>query len=203
VFREEFASGFTPALVTERFIQLAPAVTKVSMGFFSNLIRGAGRLVRGFLGGAPVATAAAAPSQIAAAPVLTSFRQVAGRAARRALPLAAAGGAFAVGDVAISQLLEPGTGADGVGGGNGRTVRTTIVVTQNAMTGEIIRREVRKGAPFLMGRDVQIANRVFRQSTRLQRRLPKKIVRQSQRSALVNRVVSSALERAACPTGEK
>jgi len=164
------------------------------MGFFSNLLRSGAKILGSVLGfGGP---AVARPS------VATAFSRI-GVGAARAGGLVAAGAAFGAGDIGIQALLSGPSGGvqiqPGATGGNGRSVRQTIVVTRDSMTGQITRTEVLRGAPFLMGRDVQVANRVFRQSTKLQRRLPKKIVRQSQRTALVNRVVSSALERAACP----
>lgn len=176
---------------------LVPVKSEVGVGFFSNLLRSGAKILGSVLGfGGP---AVARPT------VATGLQRI-GAGARRAGALVAAGATFGAGDVGIQALLSGPSGGVQIpgqegtaGGGNGRSVRQTIVVTRDSMTGVILRTEVLRGAPFLMGRDVQIANRVFRQSTRLQRRLPKKIIRQSQRSALVNRVVSSALERAACP----
>lgn len=162
------------------------------MGFFSNLLRTGGRILGSVLGFGQQA----APR--VARPVAAAFRQVPSVVRRGGL-LAAGGAAFAAGDVALTSALSQVPAAANLGGGNGQTVRQTIVVTRDVSTGQVISSEVRMGAPFLMGRDVQIANRVFRQSTRLQRRLPKKLVSKSQRSMLLDRVVSSALERAGCP----
>jgi len=172
-----------------------------AVGFLSNLLRTGSRLVRGFLGiPTRVTPGAIAPVISPAVTAVAGSRVV--RVARGAAGLAAAGGAFAVGETAVQQLLGTGeaTVAPGaIAGGNGRTVRQTIIVTRDAATGATISAEMRQGAPFLMGRDVQIANRVFRQSVRLQRRLPKKVVKQSARSALLNNVVDNALKRASCP----
>lgn len=174
----------------------------VTLGFLSGLLTVGRTLLGAFTG-------AAAPVARAIAPAIQRLPTF----VRRGGALLAGGAAFGAGDVGIQALLAQGSGVQipGVegqpspaGGGNGRTVRQTIVVTRDTMTGNIIRTEVKQGAPLLMGRDVQIANRVFRQSQRLQKRLPKKIIKQSRRAALTNLVVEGALERAACPpTREK
>lgn len=183
--------------IAERNIQIQQSGTGIKripqMGFFDLLISGGKALLRAVTGGgflAPRAAAQTVAPAVRAAPALAAARRGA----------VVAGGVGVATGLGLSTL---GGGADGdpamIGGGNGRTVRQTIVITRDTATGEIIRQVVLQGAPFLMGRDVQIANRVFRQSTRLQKRLPKRLVRQTRRSALTQQVVEQALERAACP----
>lgn len=162
------------------------------MGFFDLLIRGGKALLQTFIGGGIAAPRAAARTAVAAVP-----RAPQALAAARRGAIVAGGVGVATG-LGLSTLGDDGDPAM-IGGGNGRTVRQTVVITRDTATGEIIRQVVLQGAPFLMGRDVQIANRVFRQSTRLQKRLPKRLVKQSRRAALTEQIVEAALTGAACP----
>jgi len=170
------------------------------MGFFGDLISGAGRLVRGFLG--VPAAAAAAPVARAIAPAIARGGTRLGRVGRAVGGAVGLGGAFAVGEAGVGALIGDGDGGGGGVGGNGRTFRRTIVQTVNREDGAVIRQEVRRGAPFLMRRDVIVAKRVFRMASKLHGKLPRRTVRQSRVKALTDRVVESALDRAACPTTE-
>jgi len=166
--------------------QASFAVRPPMVSFLQRVIGVGTQLVRGFLG---------IPAR--AAPVVTAAARRIPTTIRRGGALIAGGAAFGAGDIAISELL--GGGGVGAAGAGGRTVRNTIIVTQNADTGEIIKKEVRRGAPFLMGRDVQIANRVIRMSRKLAGRIPKQAVKTSRRKLLTDLVVERALENQACP----
>lgn len=178
---------------------ISPGVVRGKpMGFFGNVFRGITGAIKGFLG----VPARAAPAA----------RFVGGRAAaqptRRALArlggAAALGGAFAGGDLAVGALAGGGDiGGDGGVGGNGRTFRRTIIQTIDSDSGEVLKQRVRRGSPFLMRTDVIVAKRVFRMATKLHGKLPRRTVRQSRVKALTDRVVESALDRAACPTSDK
>jgi len=170
-----------------------------TMGFLSGFLNIGKKILGTFLGGGAPARALPRPVSIA-----TGARRVGatrfGRAGRALAGAGALGGAFAVGETAVGGLL----GGDGDGaGGNGRNFRRTIVLTIDSDTNEIVRRKVLAGAPHLMNRDLQIAKRVFRLSSKLHMKLPKRMVRQSRTKALTNQVVEQALQRAAlpCPTG--
>jgi len=156
------------------------------MGFFSSLIKtvtGIGRAVLGI--------------PAAAAPVA---RRVAGAVVRQApgiLGGVAAGAAFAGGQA----LLAPGAaGQVGVTAGQG-LVRQTIVQTFDRMTGQVVRTEVLKGAPFLMRREVTALKRVVRLVRQANARIPKITREKSKLAQLKDRLVSDALSRGACPTG--
>lgn len=165
------------------------------MGFFSSLL-GIGKVL---LRGAGILPPAAikAPASIAL-PVADRARRAAAAAARRRTGAIAAGAG--AGGLGLGLLAGDGdmAGTGGVGG-NGRTFTRTIVQSVDSETGDVLRQEVRKGTPHLMNNDLAIAKRVFRLSSKLSRRLPKKIVRMSRAKMLTQQVVENALERASCP----
>jgi len=171
------------------------------MGFFSNFLGRAVQIVGRGLGIIPPAARAVA----AAAP--TAVRATA-RAARSVAPAVAGGvaGGVALGAVAGAvdggvQVAAGTTAAMGMGG-NGDTFRRTIVQTIDSRTGELRKQVVLAGAPHLMNRDLQIAKRVFRLSSKLHTRLPKRVIRPSRQKQLTMQVLDNALQRAAlpCPT---
>lgn len=84
--------------------------------------------------------------------------------------------------------------------GAGRRTRT-IVQTLSA-DGTVVRQKVLRGSPHLMNRDLMIAKRVFNVSTKLHAKLPRKTVKESEVTALKNRIVKNALDKAGapCPT---
>jgi len=166
------------------------------VGFFSNILN-IGKRLLGFGG------AAAAPARAIATrgPVSVGMRSrigAAGRGARAIGGAVALGGGFALGESIFAPGEEGMAGIAGVGG-NGQTFRRTIVLTIRADDGVIIRRKVLEGSPHIMNKDIQIAKRVFRASTKLGGRLPKKVVRRSRKSMLMDQVMENALERASCP----
>jgi len=79
--------------------------------------------------------------------------------------------------------------------------RRTIVETFSPESGAITKREVLKGAPAVMQSDVAAANRLNRALRRLNKKQPKKLVRETEITSLKNEVVASALRRARddCP----
>jgi len=166
------------------------------VSFFGNLLN-IGKRLLGIGGGA----AAAAPAAAAIVPRVTAgagsaAARAAARAARAGAGAVALGGGFALGESIFSG--DDGAAVEGVGG-NGNTFRRTIVLTIRASDGVIVRRKVLEGSPHLMNKDIQIAKRVFRTSTKLGGRLPKKVVRRSRKSMLMDQVMENALERASCP----
>lgn len=81
--------------------------------------------------------------------------------------------------------------------------RRTIVETFDPATGAICKSETLKGAPAVMQSDVAAANRLNRALRRLNKKQPKKLVRESAITQLKNEVVESALRKARdpCPPG--
>lgn len=170
---------------------------KPQMGFFSSLISGIGKVV-GVVGRAvgilPAAAAAvAAPVARVAAPIVRAAPRALVTAARIAAPAAVAGAAFAVGE----RILAPSglaAGGGAITGGNGRTMRVTRVATIDLATGEVIRTEDFKGAPFLMRNDVLIAKRVFRMASKLHGRMPARTRKQSLASTLKDKIMTKAID---------
>lgn len=81
----------------------------------------------------------------------------------------------------------------GFGGGNGRTATRTIVQTMDLATGKIIREKFMEGSPHIMNKDVTAANRLFKQTRKLDRRLPRKTVRESKTKQLADAAIDKAL----------
>jgi len=78
-------------------------------------------------------------------------------------------------------------------GGNGVTHRQTIVQTIDNATGEVIKEDIRRGAPFLMKHEIQVAKRVFKTVIKLSGKLPRKTVKESETTALKNQLTNKAL----------
>lgn len=160
------------------------------MGFFSSLLRGVGRVATSFLGITAPAAAAAAPivRRAAASPIV---RRV-GRGALALGGAAALGGAFAGGEALAGGGFE-GDGT-GVSGGNGLTFRRTVVETINRESGDVVRVQVLRGAPFIMRHDIIVAKRVIRMASKLGRTKGlRHTVRQSVASQLTEEIKDQAL----------
>jgi len=84
----------------------------------------------------------------------------------------------------------------GFGGGNGRTATRTVVETMDLASGNITRRKVMPGSPFLMNADVKAAKKVFRQSAALAKRIPRRTVKESATTQLKNAAIDSAIRNA-------
>ena len=184
------------------------------MGFFSSILGGAARIAGRFFGvGAPIATRGAARVLPFVGPPVP--RSLLGRAARGLGAAAAAGGAFAAGDVALSALLDGGDGqplaiagggAVGAGcpGGATGNIVTTLVITRNA-AGQIICSRRLRGSPHLMNSDLIVAKRVRRVASSLAQKLVPRTRKQSKAARLTEAVQDAVMRRvtqdAACPTG--
>lgn len=183
------------------------------MGFFSSLIGGAASLAGRFLGIAPAAATSVIARPGAQALAAAARPSLLRRAVTGLGTAAAAGGAFAAGDVALSALLDGGddgaivggaaVGAGCPGGATGNIV-TTLIITRNA-AGEIICTRRRRGSPHLMNSDLIIAKRVRRVASSLAQKLVPKTRKQSKAARLTEAVQDAVMRRvtqdAACPTG--
>lgn len=74
--------------------------------------------------------------------------------------------------------------------------RRTIVQTFDPRTGAVTKQEIQSGAPAVMQSDVAAANRLNRALRRLNKKQPKRLVRESPVTQLKNEVVESALRKA-------
>lgn len=172
-----------------------------TMGFFSRLISGAGKILGGILG-IGGATAAAVPR------IATRAAPLARRIGGVVIPGAVAGGAFALGEAALAgtglQRAQVGPGAAMVGGNGERTTFTTVTTVLNA-TGEIIASRQLRGSPFLMNVDLVTFKRVGRSLRKGARRAGVRAPRQSTTAFLTEQIQEQALKRALfgqlCPTG--
>lgn len=84
----------------------------------------------------------------------------------------------------------------------GRVRKRTIVESFDPLTGVVLRRKVHMGGVAVFAADAAAARRLFRQVRKLDARLPRKTVKESQVKQLTDRVVKNALERAGddpCP----
>lgn len=85
----------------------------------------------------------------------------------------------------------------------GRQRKRTIVETFDPLTGAVLRRKTTPGGVAVFAQDAAAARRLFRQVRKLDARLPRKTVKESQVKQLTDRVVKNALERAgddpSCP----
>jgi len=170
------------------------------MGFFSKLLGTVAGVAGRFLGVPAVGAvrqAVVAPAARALAAGGAAGRVLArSRVGRGALALggaAALGGAFAGGEALAAGAIDD----DGVGivGGNGLTVRRTIVQTINRQTGEVVRARVLRGAPFIMRHDIIVAKRVIRMASKLGRTKGlRHTVKQSVASQLTEAIRDQALD---------
>jgi len=171
------------------------------MGFFSNLLRTGARLL-GFSAPAPARAAArvaprVVPRVFPAGPVGTRGSRI-GRAAVVAGGTVLAGAGFAIGDQVVGALTDGGGGVMGEGG-NGETFRRTIVQTIRSDDGVLVKQVILRGAPHLMQHDLVVAKKVFRLSSKLHQRLPKRTVKTSRIKLLTQQVLENALEARIAP----
>jgi len=88
--------------------------------------------------------------------------------------------------------------------GNGRTANRTIVETMDLVTGQIIRRRMMPGTPHLMNSEIRAAKKVFKKSADLQKRIPRRTVKQSEVTQLKNALVRRAFQNVTvAPSGGK
>lgn len=158
------------------------------VGFFSSVLN----IGRRLLG---IAAPVAAPVARVAAPIARRVAPIARRGAAVVGGGIAAGAGFAVGE---SVFGGDGGGvlsaAGGMVGGNGETFRRTIVQTIRADDGVVIKNVFLRGAPHLMQHDLVVAKKVFRLSTKLHQKMPKRTVRTSRIKLLTQQVLENALE---------
>jgi len=171
------------------------------VGFIDSILGFGKKIIGGlFGGGAATAVARQVIPRVGAAAAAQRVGASAARIARAGAGAVALGAGFAVGESIFSPEQQEALAAQGgMGGGNGFSFRRTIVQTIRSFDGVILNIEVLRGAPHLMNRDLQTAKRVFRISSKLGARLPKKMVRMSRTKMLMQSLQESALERAISP----
>jgi len=156
------------------------------MGFFSSVLAPVLAGAAGAILGPEAATAiggllGTTAAGVVGGPVLTPAQ------------LTAAGGTAA-------QIIAA-TGGAACPAGTGGARKVTIIQTIN-QAGQVIKQITHKGGVAVFQSDVAAANRVARQVTSLNKRMPRKTVKESQTTALKNRLINNALEQAgdkACP----
>ncbi len=153
------------------------------MGFFSDLL-GTGAAIAGRFLGVPAAAAAPAAVQ----PMALQ---------RLAEPPPAVVLAKGVGPGIGPGVITPRQAqALGIGTGGRGAFKQTTVNTIDRATGKIIKTETFRGGVAVRAADVAAAKRVFRQVSKLGKRLPRKTVQPTAVKLLTERVVKNALERA-------
>lgn len=90
----------------------------------------------------------------------------------------------------------------GFGGGNGKESTRTIVETMDLRTGKIVRRKILAGSPHLMNKDIAAARKVFRATSKLHARMPRRTVRESKTKQLTDAAVDKALRSVNCDDGK-
>ena len=178
------------------------------VGFFDTILN-IGKRIIGLPVSAPARRALPAPVARTALPARRTFGRaaVAGGAGVLGGGILATIGQSIFGDSGSAatavQALPRGDGGGGVPlaamGGNGMSFRRTIIQTIRSDDGVVIRQEIKQGAPHIMNKDIQIAKRVFRMSTRMHNKLPKRTVRPSRMKQLTAQVLENALRDKACP----
>lgn len=154
------------------------------MGFFSSLLTTVGSVAGAFLGTQAAAPVAAPLAQIAAPPAAT------------VIPAGILGGVAQIGAQAAQAALRTGVAPGAACPPTGRLRRRTTVETFDPVTGVVCRSETFAGGVAVRDSDVTAAKRVFRQVRRIDKRLPRKTVKESAVKQLTDRVVKNALERA-------
>lgn len=152
------------------------------MGFFSDILTFAAPIAGAFLG-VPQAPAAAAP-----APARISAPQQPAALLAKVAP----GGRPLISPEQAQQVL----------GASGRLRRRTTTETFDPVTGVVTKTETFAGGVAVRQSDVVAARRVFRQIAAINKRIPRKTVKESQVKQLTDRVVKNALERAGDLNGE-
>jgi len=92
-----------------------------------------------------------------------------------------------------AQIIKATGGATAAATGGMRKI--TIVQTLNA-AGQVVKQKTTKGGVAVFQSDVTAANRVARQVRRLEKRMPRKLVKQSETARLKEEVTEAALRRA-------
>jgi len=77
-------------------------------------------------------------------------------------------------------------------GGNGQFATRTRVERLNVLTGEVSVVSLRPGSPHLMNSEVNAAKKLFRQVAALNKRMPRKTVKQSKMAKLTEAAVDAA-----------
>lgn len=180
------------------------------MGWFSNIIGPVLKVGAGvFLG---EAAAEAVGSFLGEEPAMQIEKaatvSVAGTGAAgiRGVPIGDVQAALAAGRTIVPSVAIAGTpGARPIVAGGAiaiagtKNIVTTIVETRNA-TGQLIRTETLKGAPFLMKTDIVAAKRVHKKFVKLGQKLPRRTVQQSQASKLTEAIQDKAMQQILGPS---
>lgn len=155
------------------------------MGFFSSLLKIVAPVAGAFLG------VQAATGQVTAQAVPRTLPTVTGDTSGlsvMAQQRVAAGTVVARGSVSRAEALAMES--------RGRLRKRTIVQTFDPVTGAVTSVQTFPGGVAVRSSDVAAARRVFRQIRKLDAKLPRKTVKQSQVKQLTDRVIKNALERA-------
>jgi len=187
------------------------------MGFLSDIVGGIGKFVGGVFGlpQAPTpAPTAAVPQPLATAqPGPTPFQRVlespfvTGPLAPGFQLARRAGALVGPGLAQVAGAISPAAGGVAMlRGGNGQFVRQTLVNTIDLQSGQIVRQEVLKGAPFLMNNDIRKLRGIAKKVSKANSRIPRRTTKQSVSAALTEATVQQALQlvrtggaRALCP----
>jgi len=168
------------------------------MGFFSNLLQTVAPIVSSFVPGGSLITAAATGLGLlgpAGPPAITTQ----GPSTLGRPPLTSVVQQRDVRVAALAGQVDPRVVQDrqarGLGGGNGRFATDTIVETQDLVTGQIVKRRVLAGSPFLMNNEVRKLRQVARKLGKANAKLPRKTVAQSAQKELINAITQTALRR--------
>lgn len=84
-------------------------------------------------------------------------------------------------------------------GGNGMFATRTRVERLEIATGRITITSLVPGSPHLMNSDITAAKKVFRRSAALQKRMPRRTVKESDVTKLKNAAVAAATANVSCP----
>jgi len=96
--------------------------------------------------------------------------------------------------------LLPGGGQQdmtGFSGGNGSRSTRTLVQTLDINTGRITT-VIKAGSPHLMNSDVKVMRRVIKQTAALEKRIPRRTVKESEMTKLKNQVIRNAFQGVTC-----
>ncbi len=170
------------------------------MGFFSSLLPAVIGAAAGFATAGPAGAIAGGVG--AAAGALTAPSTAVGGGGGTPAQLTQAILATPTGQAAIAsgQAVQATQALAAMQATTGSLRRRTIVQTFNPATGAVVKAETFMGAPAVMQSDVAAANRVNRAVRRLEKKLPRRLVKQSDAARLKEEVVESALRRARDPS---
>jgi len=85
----------------------------------------------------------------------------------------------------------------GFSGGNGSRSTRTLVQTLDINTGRITT-VIKPGSPHLMNSDVKVMRRVIKMTAALNKKIPRKIQRESEMTQLKNQVIRNAFQGVTC-----